>query len=754
MEKLSSDDSNRNVHGLSHGGKILLFTCKRDPAVSVRERSGLTFRSFYFEREGNAFLNATEGATVISRKPSAHVDIVTCKCAVDVQKRVKTAFVLVTKMSEKGSSFKYSLLALRSSHRLEPCIEFKLPYQMKGKVSILQGPTVMWSHDNSVSYTSPEAEGVRKIPIQMSKCLFGELPIQKGQLFALGLSEPLLANHSPTLGYLCEGGQAFDGSLVLPHPYICITQCMRVLTADRVDDVLRCTVVAATSNQQLVLFENGTVKDTCEVPFGQAEDIQMADTGRNGCLFVVSFNQGHVCAVWKETFQMASCWSDVDSAHVDDFLGCGTEQILLIFRNNGISSGPLEKFIITDLCGISYSVRLLQLLQAILIKLPVMDNTVSNKTPPKKTCFSVVKALKHRRQAYLLRKTHSSLFSDEESNDETPDDKLHETPALSSRPKIDKLWHRITEDCVAFSGLSLLTEPGQNSTPAVIQTRSQVFWLPARGPSTPTLSSPSPGFAFSEPAAKRSRQHIASDDFSAGRLAVTAVTKLAPLLTSGCVKCRAMLHYAEKAEAPLLQNPQIKTDEVREDLLSLLTVLDNWVLRIDSPDYSLGDIDGWIKRREGFKKIDVSPEYLLLDSPGSSAPMLLRWHQINPFQGDLSIHSSQLQMLQFLDSMLSYLPDSCFIQPVKRARSQSTAQKLACALEKERKERRAGHGETPDSGSAEDLVRCCREAWQQNVEKSRLRLNPVVDAGRYREMVQSISQVKMDSDLAQLNKLK
>lgn len=138
----------------------------------------------------------------------------------------------------------------------------------------------------------------------------------------------------------------------------------------------------------------------------------------------------------------------------------------------------------------------------------------------------------------------------------------------------------------------------------------------------------------------------------------------------------------------------------------------------------------------------------------------------------LSLFCSQLQMLQFLDSMLSYLPDSCFLQPVKRARSQSTAQKLASALEKEvlslreglssllcvedeeeRNKGRTGHGEIPDSGSAEDLIRCCREAWQQNVEKSRLRLNPVVDAGRYREMIQSISQVKMESDLAALRQL-
>lgn len=227
--------------------------------------------------------------------------------------------------------------------------------------------------------------------------------------------------------------------------------------------------------------------------------------------------------------------------------------------------------------------------------------------------------------------------------------------------------------------------------PAVIQTRSQVFWLPALSPSTPTLSSSSSSNIFLEPAAKRSKQHLASNDLNVCRLAVTAATKLTPLLTSGSVKCHAMLHY-KKGEAlfpgsnpttavlhcgdisvdihdlclkPLLQNPQVKTgkirytwksfyklvlclifffhflfiDEVREDLLSLLTVLDHWVLHIDSPDYSLGDIDGWIRRRENFKKIEVSPEYLLLDSPGPSVPMLLRWYQMNPFQGDLSIHS-------------------------------------------------------------------------------------------------------------------
>uniref|UniRef100_A0A3Q2D4X9 FA complementation group B n=1 Tax=Cyprinodon variegatus TaxID=28743 RepID=A0A3Q2D4X9_CYPVA len=302
---------------LANYGKIILFTCNQDPACNGSERNWLNFRSFSFAREVNAFLKATEGTAAISRKLSAHVDIVTCNCAVDVQRRVKTPFVLVTKKSEKGGSFQYSLLSLNGLDRLEPCIEFKLPYQMQGNVRILQGPTVLWSHDQSVFYTSPNAKGVRMIPIQMSKL--------------------------------------FEGSSILPHPYICITQCMQVLTADRVDDVLRCVVIAATSHQQLVLFENGLVKETCELPFEQAEDIQIVNTGRNGCLFVVFFKQGHVCSVWKDTFQVASCWSDVGSVHVDDFFRCGTEQMLLLFKNQSLAKEPLENFLLTDLCGISYS---------------------------------------------------------------------------------------------------------------------------------------------------------------------------------------------------------------------------------------------------------------------------------------------------------------------------------------------------------------------------------------------------------------
>lgn len=80
-------------------------------------------------------------------------------------------------------------------------------------------------------------------------------------------------------------------------------------------------------------------------------------------------------------------------------------------------------------------------------------------------------------------------------------------------------------------------------------------------------------------------------------------------------------------------------DEAKADLLSLLAVLECWVFHIDSRDHSLGDIQGWIQKRVGCKRIEVSPQYLLLNSSLPSAVMLLHWHQITPYEGALSVHS-------------------------------------------------------------------------------------------------------------------
>lgn len=130
---------------------------------------------------------------------------------------------------------------------------------------------------------------------------------------------------------------------------------------------------------------------------------------------------------------------------------------------------------------------------------------------------------------------------------------------------------------------------------------------------------------------------------------------------------------------------------------------------------------------------------------------------------------SQLPMLQFLDSLLAYLPASCSVQSVKGARGQGTSQIFSLTLEKEvgslrefvslllcgeqenegNRRRSTGHEAPTEPGSVEGLRRC-REVWQQDVERSRMRLSPLVDVGRYRKLIQSLFEVQLDGDLAAL----
>lgn len=370
-----------------------MLKCHRttEPTDGKVGNATLVFRRMSYNRENNTFMKAAEGAVVLGGGISSRAAILTCRCVINCQKRVKTPCVLVLKKSERKERFQYSLFTL-CSDRLELCLQFRLPYEiLRENVRVLRGPAVTWRHAGDVFLMSLRTGAVKTLPVQVPRALVGELPLSKGNEFYIGVQE--LSNTrsvSPNLGYFIESGQTFDGSMILPHPYISITQCMLVLSAENTDcgRVLQSAVVAATSQRQLVYFENGMVKNACRLPFEHPNNIQMVDTGRSGSMFAVTFQQGHACAVWKETFQVwkkyfnkliplipklcphsppkclsshlqiAAHWSNVDSVHAGDFLGCGTDQILIVFKDPGVTGQPLEKFLLTDLSGITYTVRI------------------------------------------------------------------------------------------------------------------------------------------------------------------------------------------------------------------------------------------------------------------------------------------------------------------------------------------------------------------------------------------------------------
>lgn len=78
------------------------------------------------------------------------------------------------------------------------------------------------------------------------------------------------------------------------------------------------------------------------------------------------------------------------------------------------------------------------------------------------------------------------------------------------------------------------------------------------------------------------------------------------------------------------------------------------------------------------------------------------------------------------------------------------ASSLLCEEDEEKVEEKSlGYEETPDASSVEGLQRY-RDVWQRHLERSNMQLSPLVDVGQYRRLIQSMSKVQLNGDLAAL----
>lgn len=312
------------LHHLSLCGRVVSLHCKRASSGNTGDAcksngSEILLCSLQFNTEQNSFLEAGD-VSVLHKTRSASADIVTCACVYDLDQRLTMPFVLLkTGGNKQGSSYKYSLLALSSSMKQETKMTFKLSYQLVEKVYIVHGPLVLWTHAGVGFYTSAlDGGAVKPTPTPWSRPIIGLLPLHKGDVFIIGpmanqfkkcLAGTEILGHKLTseshIGSLLVSGDVFDATVMLPHAYVSITQAILVLGAEKTDGVLtKSSVLTTTSEKQLVYFEDGVPKDVCQLPFDAPEDIHVVDTGRHGLLIAVCFDQGHVCAVWRDTFQV------------------------------------------------------------------------------------------------------------------------------------------------------------------------------------------------------------------------------------------------------------------------------------------------------------------------------------------------------------------------------------------------------------------------------------------------------------------
>lgn len=291
-----------------------MFQCKTVSSRSRDQRRGseVTFCSLTFNPDTQSFFSKDHTMYPLHRDGSAETHIVHCSSALDVRQRRRVPCVVLRLCRKRTSAFKYMLYSVNGLTDAKLHVEFVLPYEMRENISILQGPTLVWCHENTVCYVCSQAPGVKEVPLPVTVRFIGELPLRQRKLVVLGTpvvstkgpNETLSVTGLKTTLYFIEDGRTLTGDCLVPDAYSSVIQCMAVLSADEKDGSVRSAVLVATSMKQLVYFENAVPLDVCLLPYEHAQSIQTLHTVRNDCLIIITFSQGNVCAVWKDTFQV------------------------------------------------------------------------------------------------------------------------------------------------------------------------------------------------------------------------------------------------------------------------------------------------------------------------------------------------------------------------------------------------------------------------------------------------------------------
>ncbi|EOB04599.1 Fanconi anemia group B protein, partial [Anas platyrhynchos] len=512
---------------------------------------------------------------------------------------------------KRSEALEYLLLAVHASNRFELSCQFELDYELKEDVRLLGGPTVLWRHADRLFYISPGTGTVRSPPVQLSSVVWageieGEgtvvLGVRTARLQEDEAEDGLSASDraiwgTEFFGYAIEAQKMLASTCFMPHAYSRVVSSVHVCKSEMLKKQLRTSVVAVTHKNQLIWFQDGHPKGVCELPYEKPWSIKTAVTSGNHLLFIVSFASGNVCVVRSENLQVASKWQKVKSVLVDDFVGCGTDQLLLLFKDDS-STDLLSTFKITDLGKVNYESGInykddvpaaeglqengLLTIQALEKRLQAGLSSVRElqqhlglkKRVLIESCRALIDLVEER--SHILpaakkvksRGEHRPLLSlvslwDDVEN--PPHSLSKEASSTSKVPDhfIEKLWQRVVGESLvvgvklteSFSlslsdvSLSLVVDQDFSSISPIIECRNKIIKL------NKAFSALSVSSCQIEPPPKKMKLDLHSkNDLKnqvhkkcskinlEGAKTVTAVTSLSPLLAFHCVCCVVLLH--------------------------------------------------------------------------------------------------------------------------------------------------------------------------------------------------------------------
>ncbi|XP_008492992.2 Fanconi anemia group B protein [Calypte anna] len=586
---------------LSYNGEVLVFHLSKPKHVEQtgEKTMGLFVRRMAFNRDTNLFVQKSSGVFNMS---SSHLktEIICCSCTTDSRTGIILPCILMKK-KKRNNVVEYLLLLLHSSNQFEQSFHFKLDYELKEDIRLFAGPSVLWRHANKLFYISSDTCTVLSVPVQVSSVVWTGEIVDEGTV-VLGIRTACLSESEDEdefstsdraiwgtefFAYAIETQKMLTGTSFMPHAYGRVVSSVYVCKNEMLKKRLRVSLVAITHKNQFIWFQDGVPKGVCELPYEKPCSVKTAVTSSSDLLFIVSFASGNVCVVQrKDSLQVASKWQEVRSVLVDDFVGSGSEQLLLLFKDDS-NTEVLSTFKITDLGAVNYASGInykhdvpaaeglqengLLTVQALEARLQAGYTSVRElqqhlrlkKRVILESCKALIDLVEERAHVLPAAKEEGlvSLWDDVEN---PPHSLSKETPLASKVPErfIEKLWQRVVGDSLVVGvqltesyylslsdvSLSLVLERGFSSISPIIKCQNKIIKL------NRAFSASSVSLCQIEPPPKKIKLDLHSkndlkEEFKGcsrvqldGTKTVTAVTSLSPLLAFHRVCCIVLLH--------------------------------------------------------------------------------------------------------------------------------------------------------------------------------------------------------------------
>ncbi|XP_010214093.1 PREDICTED: Fanconi anemia group B protein [Tinamus guttatus] len=614
---------------LSYNGEVLVFQLSGPKHMegAAGKTTNLSVRRMAFDRDTKLFIQKSSGVFSMHGNP-LEAEIICCSSTTDSRSGLVLPCVLVKKKKRKNV-LKYLLLLLHSSNRFEQCFHFKLDYELREDVRLFAGPSVLWRHDSRLFHVSRDACAVRSAPLQLSSVVWAGETGEEGVL-VLGVraacspeseDEPEFSTSdgaiwgSEFFAYAIETQKIMSGTSFMPHAYSRVVSSVCVCKNEVLRKQLRISLVAVTQKNQLVWFQDGLPKGVCELPYEKPCSVKTAVTTSNNMLFIVSFASGNTCAIWRDSFQVASKWQKVNYVLVDDFIGSGTEQMLLLFKDDSCED-VLSTFRISDFGEINYASGInykddtpraeglqensLLTVQALETRLQAGYTSIRElqhhlrlkKKVILESCRALIDLVQER--SHILPTAEKEGLVSLWDDTENPLHSLNKEASMTAKvPEhfVEKLWQRVVDDRLivgvklaeSFSlslsdvSLSLVVDPDVTLISPIIECQNKII----------TLNKAFSALAISscqiEPPPKKMKLDFDSkndleEDLHKRSLknqldrakTFIAVTSLSPLLAFHSVRCTVLLHAKKpKHQRDGLQNSKKITLLCGKILLSL-----------------------------------------------------------------------------------------------------------------------------------------------------------------------------------------